>query len=95
MTSNKVQVKVEWQGTKLFNLPTGLKYITVGKFDDNWLEDAWSIVLDFTIPPAEQGNPSFGLASFLMANAPGNKLKSGVMFELYEGKSLTAKVSII
>lgn len=64
MRPNKVKVKIEWQGSKVNNLPTGLKYVAVAKFEDSWLGDAWSIVLEFTTPPSEQDNPSEGVASF-------------------------------
>lgn len=76
-------------------MPTGLKYITVAKFDENWMEDAWSVVLEFESPPSVQGNPSVGCARFLMPNAPYEKLESGIRFELYEGATLTARVEVV
>lgn len=88
-------VKVEWLGNKKNNLPKSSSYITVAKFDNNWQKDAWSIVLEFDIPPIKQGNPSTGYASFLMPSAPQEKLASGNIFELYEGSNPTAKVTII
>ena len=95
MKQEKIKVKIEWQGNKATHLPTGLQYITVAKFDEDWIQDAWSIVLEFEQPPNKQGNPSLGYARFLMPNAPKNKLFSGVNFELYEGDKLTAKVMAI
>ena len=76
-------------------MPTGFQYVTIAKFDENWLNEAWSIVLEFEKPPNIQGNPSIGYARFLMPNAPKNKLTSGSSFELYEGNSLAAKVTVI
>lgn len=93
--NEKTDVIVEWKGTKEKHLPTGLQYITVSKFDEDWLQNAWSIVLEFDQPPNIQGNPSRGFARFLMPNAPKDKLISGAVFELYEGTSLTAKVLVI
>lgn len=89
------EVKIDWQANKAINLPTGIQYITVAKFDEDWMHGAWSIVLEFEQPPNLQGNPSIGYARFLMPNGPKDKLVSGINFELYEGNSLTAKVTVI
>lgn len=94
MHDNKVKVKVEWQGTKAHNLPAGLKYVTVAKFDNDLEQEAWSVVLEFDQAPAFQGNPSNGYAKFLVPQGPINKLVSGVKFELHEGYNLTAKVTV-
>ncbi len=95
MKQEKTKVTVEWQGNKAAHIPTGLQYITVAKFDENWLKEAWSVVLEFEIPPNRQGNPSLGFARFLMPNAPSNKFFSGSSFELYEGDKLMAKVVVV
>jgi hypothetical protein len=92
---NSHEVNVIWQGDKANHLPTGLQYITVAKFDESWIDEAWSIVLNFEIPPSQQGNPSKGYAKFLMPNAPLDKLFSGQLFQLYEGNVLVAKVEVI
>lgn len=94
MNEKKIKVKVLWQGNKAQNLPAGLQYITVAKFDEDWEKDAWSIVLEFEKSPSAQGNPSLGYAKFLMPNAPKEKLSPGAEFELYEGKSLVAKIQV-
>ena len=95
MTTKGMAVNVEWKGIKAERLPTGIQYITVAKFDENWLKEAWSIVLEFDKSPNLQGNPSKGYARFLMPNGPEDKLTSGAVFELYEGNVLTAKVTVI
>lgn len=95
MKTDNVKVNVEWKGIKAAKLPVGNQYITVAKFDKNWLKETWSIVLEFDEPPSSQGNPSKGWAHFLMPNAPINKLISGAVFELYEGKNITAIVTVI
>lgn len=91
----KKKVKIEWQSDKANHLPTGKQYITVAKFDENWMEEAWSIILEFEKSPNMQGNPSVGYAKFLMSNAPIDKFVSGFNFELYEGNNLTAKVTVL
>ena len=95
MENKKFKVKVEWQGVKKNNLPSGLQYITVSKFDETWMQNAWSVVLEFEIPPNMQGNPSVGFARFLVPSAPKEKLFHGASFELYEGNTLTAKAAVI
>lgn len=94
LQQKKVKVKIEWQGNKVLHPPTGSQYITVSKFNSNWENDAWSIVLEFEVPPSKQGNPSYGFAKFLLSNAPQDKLASGSKFELYEGANLVAIVSV-
>ncbi len=97
MRCNKVDVRVEWLGEKLQNLPNSSQYSTVAKFDNdkNFLDNAWSIVLEFLVPAKSQGNPSFATARFLMKNAPHEKLSENAMFELFEGKSCVANVSVL
>ena len=76
-------------------LPAGKQYATVSRFQedaDSWLQEAWSIVLEFDEP---QGNPSIARARFLVDPAPTERLKPGCAFELYEGKKCVATVEII
>jgi len=100
MTS-RVLVEVYWippeEGGRE-SLPTGNQYSTISKFEedvDTWLQEAWSVVLDFEKSPSEQGNPSFARARFLTSTAPAERLKPGRTFELYEGKKKVAIVKII
>ena len=93
-----VTVRVEWQGNKAKSLPSSLRYVTVAKFDEDvatWTQDAWSIVLEFTMPPSEQGIHSMATARFLAPNGPLERLKPGKKFDLYEGESLSAVVTVI
>lgn len=87
---------IKWQEFKQNKLPTSNKYCTVAKFEDdtNWQDEAWSIVVDFNTPPSEQGMECKGFVSFLSPLGPIEKLKSGIKFELYEGKELSAIVEI-
>lgn len=79
-------------------LPAGLQYSTVSKWpgqeDGAWPNSAWSVVLDFDRPPAEQGNPSSARARFLVNDAP-DLLVPGRKFELYEGRCKVAEVQVI
>lgn len=98
MTVKVVDVSVTWVGQKNSNPPNTVRYVTVAKFEedkDTWEKEAWSIVLDFIDPPAQQGNPSLGTARFLMANGPVERLTKGKKFEMYEGKAKVAEIQIL
>jgi hypothetical protein len=96
-----VLAKVHWvlpeEGGRT-SLPTGKKYSTIARFPEDtgtWLQEAWSIVLEFDEPPSAQGNHSMAKARFLAGKAPVDRLKPGRAFELYEGKKKVAMVEII
>jgi len=97
-----VSIKVFWvpsaQGGRS-DLPKGFQYSTVSKWpdqtDEEWLRSAWSVVLDFDRPPAEQGSPSSARARFLADEAPEDWLQPGRKFELYEGRRKVADVQIV
>jgi hypothetical protein len=96
-----VFAKVHWvpseEGGRT-SLPTGKKYSTMARFPEDtgtWLQEAWSIVLEFDEPPSTQGNPSIAKAQFLAGKAPVGRLKPGRAFELYEGKKKVAMVEIV
>jgi hypothetical protein len=96
-----VVAKVQWvapeEDGRTF-LPTGKRYATIARFPEDtgtWLQEAWSIVLEFDQPPAAQGNPSMAKAWFLAGQAPVDRLKPGRAFELYEGKKKVATVEIV
>jgi hypothetical protein len=72
--------------------PTGAQYITVARFEDpagDWSADAWSVVLSF------EGSPEEARVSFLAPEGPSHLLRSGVVFELYEGHKKVAEVSVL
>jgi len=96
-----VVAKIHWvpaeEGGRT-SLPTGKKYSTIARFPEDtgmWLQEAWSIVLEFDEPPSAQGNPSMAKARFLAGKAPVDRLKSGRTFELYEGNKKVAMVEIV
>ncbi|WHI47325.1 hypothetical protein QT397_14300 [Microbulbifer sp. MKSA007] len=98
MMTKQVRVSVNWLGKKAENLPAALRYSTVSKFiedKDTWLEHAWSMLLEFDKAPVKQGNPSLGTASFLVEDAPHERLQQGTIFELYEGPTRVAEVKIL
>ena len=99
--SKAVLAKVHWvapeQGGRMA-LPTGKQYATVSRFHEDaetWLQEAWSIVLEFDEPPVKQGNPSVARARFLVGSAPVDRLRPGCTFGLYEGTKHVATVEII
>lgn len=78
--------------------PTGDEYVTVARFPedgDRWREEAWSVVLRASPPPAEQGNPTFGEVSFLVDEAPQHRLLPGRRFDLFEGGRRVAEVEVL
>jgi len=99
--SKSVLAKVHWipaeEGGRTF-LPTGKQYATISRFTEDasaWLQEAWSIVLEFDEPPSVQENPSIARVRFLVEQAPVDRLKPGHAFELYEGNKKVAMVHII
>ncbi len=93
-----VDVLVTWVASKAVMLPDTFRYITVAKFEEDegtWEKEAWSVVLEFTESPAKQGNPSRGKARFLVETAPEERLVSGKIFEMYEGRGKVAEVEIL
>jgi hypothetical protein len=80
------------------SLPDGTRYVTISKFPDDgprWPDGAWSVVLDFDQPPSLQGTPSLGRASFLVENAPQDRLRPGTRFDLHEGLRKVATVELV
>ena len=96
-----VLAKVHWippEQSGRTALPAGKHYVTVSRFQEDaelWLQEAWSMVLEFDDPPVKQGNPSQARAHFLVESAPVERLQPGCAFELYEGQRCVATVEII
>lgn len=91
-----VPVKVEWEQSKR-DRPTSGKYVTVARFfveDDKWPEEAWSVILEFS-KQGEEIDYTSGKAAFLVENAPVDWLKSGSVFEMFEGYKKTATVAVL
>ena len=47
-------------------------------------EEAWSLRCRFEPPPAQQGNPSEARISFVVAEAPHDRLVPGAVLHLFE-----------
>jgi hypothetical protein len=96
-----VLAKVHWVPSEdggRTSLPAGKTYSTVSRFQEDtgvWLQEAWSIVLEFDEPPVAQGNPSMARARFLAEKAPVDRLQPGRTLELYEGRKKVALVEIV
>ena len=95
--NSPVKVNVVWSEQKMGRLPEGTRYATVAKFAedaDTWPSEGWSVVLDFA-PETAQVRSFEATARFLMPNAPWGRLKSGCIFELFEGAKLAATVKVL
>jgi hypothetical protein len=93
-----VKVRVVWCPEKMNHLPSSLSYSTVAKFSEDaahWPDTAWSIVLDFPAPEVPHFKTFECMARFLVPSAPWEKLKTGCLFELYEGFKKTADVTVL
>lgn len=92
-----VNVRVTWSQSKLNQLPSGGTYSTVARFaeDTTWPNgDTWSVVLEFDANEAQR--PEFyARARFLSPVAPMDRLRKGESFDLYEGSTETAHVTIL
>jgi hypothetical protein len=77
--------------------PSGPTYTTVARFEqqgDQWINDAWSLVLDFVGAP-DDDLCHLAKVRFLAEGAPSDWLREGSKFELMEGSKVVAKGIII
>lgn len=98
MKPRTVRVRIEWAKEKMSHMPEGTYYTTVAKFSEDgadWPRVAWSIVLEFECPPSPGELSQEARARFLMSDAPTTRLRPGQVFEMYEGRTRTAKVTVI
>jgi len=92
-----IKVNVVWSNEKIGRLPTSGSYATAAKFAedaDTWPREGWSIVLEFQ-PENAKARAFEAVARFLVPNAPWERLKTGCVFELYEGTRKTAMVTVL
>lgn len=71
----------------------GERYSTMAFFPNHQTGDSdesWSVDIRFDEAPSFQGNPCKGRVSFLVEAAPHRWLAPGTVFELLEGRRLTA-----
>ncbi len=94
-----VKVLVKWSPEKMAHLPSSCTYSTVAKFEEDaahWPEKGWSVVLEFPAPPDVSHAESYkASARFLVPNAPWERLKTGCVFDLYEGFKRTANITVL
>jgi hypothetical protein len=78
-------------------LPSGPQYSTVARFPEAtspWQEEAWSVVACFE-GPADSERKQRAQVRFLAEDAPHGLLHDGARFDLYEGRSRVATVTIL
>lgn len=74
------------------------RYITIGRFPEDgpeWPNAAWSVVLEFAPDTDPAASPALAKASFLMPNAPHERLRPGAVFTLHEGLRKVATASVL
>jgi hypothetical protein len=94
------RARIQWSDTRRTRdrLPVTLQYVTMARFFEDaagWPVNAWSVVCRFDEPPAVQGSPSLARVRFLADAAPHERLKPGVLFSLYEGRTDVATVELL
>ncbi|MFC5473995.1 hypothetical protein [Paraherbaspirillum soli] len=98
MMATFVKVRVTWCSEKMKHLPSSRSYSTVAKFAEDaehWPDTAWSIVLDFSSSVVAHAESFEATARFLVPDAPWERLRSGCVFELYEGFKKAASVTVL
>jgi hypothetical protein len=73
--------------------PPGPTYSTVAKFDaqgDEWMNEAWSVVVTFITQPNPEGRHDVGIR-FLVPEAPEELLSPGSRFWVMEGARTVAE----
>ena len=74
-------------------LPPGPTYSTVAKFEaqgEEWMKEAWSVVVTFITQPKPEGRHDVGIR-FLVPEAPEAFLSPGSRFWLMEGARAVAE----
>jgi hypothetical protein len=80
-------------------LPVSLRWVGLGRFDEDgpeWPDGSWSVELRFDTPPAEVCEQTLSArVRFLANDAPHERLRSGVQFEIYDGVDKLADVDVL
>jgi len=95
--SKSVNVRVTWSQSKLNRTPSSGIYSTLARFsaDTEWPNgDTWSVVLEFDTAES-QHSEFYARARFLSPVAPMDRLGAGESFDLYEGRKVTAHVTVL
>ncbi len=92
-----VKARICWVPEGRESPPTGPRYSTVARFkedENDWLKQAWSLVLEFHSPP-DESLCVIADVRFLVEDAPVHLLRRGSVFELFEGRKLVARGEVI
>jgi hypothetical protein len=88
--SRNVEAELQWRSKAeggRSSVPSGPKYTTVARFasqGENWTRDAWSLVVEFLMPPDSQLRHRVRV-HFLVEGAPKELLSAGSEFKFMEG----------
>ena len=78
--------------------PPGPRYSTVARFEgqteEQWKEEAWSLVVEFNGRPDESGQ-QVAAVRFLSEKGPTKWLRSSSRFDLYEGEKKVAEGTVL
>lgn len=96
--NTSTRARICWVEGSKSNFPSvGPQYSTVAKFADQgeeWIQDAWSLVLYFDAPP-DESLCAIAEVRLLNPEGPSEYLHKGNAFELYEGRRLVARGEVL
>ena len=90
---HSAKVVIHWLNRPSGRSPLGERFARPARFDhqgDDWIDDAWSLVVDVKGHPNIQGDQD-GTVRFLTPAAPQEWLSAGKKFTLFEGRTPVAK----
>jgi len=62
---------------------------------DRWSQEAWSVVLEISLPADAEGVMETGIRMLAGHEAPAGLLASGSRFEMYEGRRCVARGEVL
>jgi hypothetical protein len=76
---------------------SGGRFCTVARFPDDptWPDEAWSVVVYFKEPVADDGSVMAHVAFLIPEEAPNERLRPGARFELLDGPRPIADVEVL
>ncbi len=87
-----VTVRVQWATWKTTRPESW--YSTLAVFPEEAESPRWSITLRFAETPADPSTIWDGSAEFLVEQAPWERLRSGAIFQMFEGNRVSATVHV-
>lgn len=98
MMSSYAKVRLNWLVVaQPGKLPRGPEFSTPARFDhqgDDWIRDAWSLIIDLQGTPDAQGRQD-ATARFVVPDAPHDWLAPGKRFTLFEGALALAEGVVV